>query len=481
MITEVTHILLIDDDEDDYILTRDLLKEIPTRKFEIEWISSYDKGLTEILQDKHDLYLIDYRLGKRTGIDMLKSAIAEGCRKPIIMLTGKGDQEIDMQAMRSGAADYLVKGTIDSYTLEKSIRYALERASNMEALRMSEAKYRNIFEKSRDVIYITTREGEFLDVNESAYRLFGYTRNELLQMNAKQLYTTQEDRKKFEKEIRQKGEVSDYEVELLTKSGEKLYCLLSSSLQKRSSNMPDTYQGIIHDITKRKKAERQQVRTEKLMVTGRIARSIAHEVRNPLTNVNLAIEQLENEMDIHETGAKLYLDIIKRNSERINVLITELLNSSKPSQLTFEKYSINKLIDESLELAMDRIILKEIKVSKNYSPDVCELLVDRDKLKLAFLNIIINAVEIMESEKGMLQLETEIIDDKCLVRIVDNGPGISQDKINQLFEPFFTEKSNGMGLGLTTAQNIIFSHGGSIDVESTLGKGTCFILSFNIN
>jgi DNA-binding response OmpR family regulator len=87
-----THILLIDDDEDDYILTRDLLKEIPTRLFEIQWTPSYDEGLKEILKDNHHLYLIDYRLGKRTGIDILKTAIKEGCRKPIIMLTGKGDQ-----------------------------------------------------------------------------------------------------------------------------------------------------------------------------------------------------------------------------------------------------------------------------------------------------------------------------------------------------------------------------------------------------
>jgi PAS domain S-box-containing protein len=478
---DVTHILLIDDDEDDYILTRDLLKEIPTRLFDIQWTPSYDEGLKEILKDNHHLYLIDYRLGKRTGIDILKTAIKEGCRKPIIMLTGKGDQQIDMQAMRSGAADYLVKGTIDSYTLEKSIRYALERSASMEALRRSEAKYRNIFEKSRDVIYITTREGEFLDVNESAYRLFGYTRNELLQMNAKQLYSNQADRKKFEKEIRLKGEISDHEVELKTKSGDKIYCLLSSSLQKKSNNTPDTYQGIIHDITKRKKAERQQVRTEKLMVTGRIARSIAHEVRNPLTNVNLAIEQLENEIQSEESTSNLYLDIIKRNSERINVLITELLNSSKPSQLIFAKYSINKLLNESLELAMDRIILKEIKVVKNYSPLVCELSVDCEKLKLAFLNIIINAVEVMDTDRGVLKLETELQDDKCIIKIVDNGPGISQEKINQLFEPFFTEKSNGMGLGLTTAQNIIFSHGGSIDVDSTPGKGTTFILSFDVN
>ena len=481
MTSETTNILLIDDDEDDFILTKDLLKEIATRKFNIDWVSSYEEGLKEIIRNKYDLYLIDYRLGKRTGIDILKTAIIEGNRKPIIMLTGKGDQEIDMQAMRSGAADYLVKGSIDAYSLEKSIRYALERSSNMEALRMSEAKYRNIFEKSRDVIYITTRDGEFLDVNESAYRLFGYTRNELLQMNAKQLYAHQDDRKKFEQEIRQKGEVSDYEVELVTKTGDKIFCLLSTSLQKRSNQLPDTYQGIIHDITKRKKTERQQVRTEKLMVTGRIARSIAHEVRNPLTNVNLALEQMENDTNGEDNGIKLYLDIIKRNSERINVLITELLNSSKPSQLNFEIYNINKLLDESLELAMDRIILKEIQVQKNYAADVCDLHVDCNKLKLAFLNIIINAVEVMMPSKGVLELKTEMAEDKCMIKIKDNGPGISQDKINQLFEPFFTEKSNGMGLGLTTAQNIIYSHGGSIDVESNPGEGTTFILSFNSN
>jgi diguanylate cyclase (GGDEF)-like protein/PAS domain S-box-containing protein len=134
-------VLLIDDDEDEHVLTRDLLAEIGRDRFRLEWAASYSTGLAAIRERAHDVYLLDYQLGERNGLDLLRLAIEEGCRAPIIMLTGMRDREVDLEAMRAGAADYLCKGSLDAQLLERAIRYALERARTLEALRESEERY----------------------------------------------------------------------------------------------------------------------------------------------------------------------------------------------------------------------------------------------------------------------------------------------------------------------------------------------------
>ncbi|MDQ2864160.1 MAG: CHASE3 domain-containing protein [Bacteroidota bacterium] len=216
---------------------------------------------------------------------------------------------------------------------------------------------------------------------------------------------------------------------------------------------------------------------EKFAVTGRISRTIAHEVRNPLTNINLATEQLKNEISENE-DASLLFDMISRNSNRINQLISDLLNSTRTSELSYVKASINDIIDRSLEFAIDRIELKHIYVVKDYDPDICSVLVDEEKIVIAFLNIIVNAIESME-DKGTLNISTEHKNSRCVVKITDSGKGLNKEDLSRLFEPYFTTKEKGTGLGLTNTQNIILAHNANINVESEPGKGTTFTISFN--
>lgn len=217
---------------------------------------------------------------------------------------------------------------------------------------------------------------------------------------------------------------------------------------------------------------------EKFAATGRIARTIAHEVRNPLTNIDLAVDQLQTEVVVQpDESSTMLFDIIKRNSNRINQLISDLLNSTKSSELATEKISINDLLDDALKEAEDRITLANVEVVKKYSRDICDVAVDKEKIKIAFLNIIINAIEAMESKEGsMLTLETKGENDKCKVRIRDNGPGLDSESANRLFEPYFTSKAKGNGLGLTHTQNIILNHKGEIVVDTAPGKGTSFTI-----
>jgi signal transduction histidine kinase len=219
---------------------------------------------------------------------------------------------------------------------------------------------------------------------------------------------------------------------------------------------------------------------EKFAATGRIARTIAHEVRNPLTNISLAGEQLK-ELTNHGQEADQLLDMISRNVNRINQLVSDLLSSTKFEQLEFISANVNDLVDEALELARDRIELNRIKVVKDYQENQCGIWVDKEKIKLSFLNIIVNAIEAMEKDKGVLTIRTIKQGSKCIVEFSDNGHGIDEDTVQKLFDPYFTSKSNGNGLGLTNAQNIILNHKGNINVHSKVGKGSSFIVTLNIN
>jgi signal transduction histidine kinase len=236
----------------------------------------------------------------------------------------------------------------------------------------------------------------------------------------------------------------------------------------------------IGDLDKANKELIRMRSIEKFAATGRIARTIAHEVRNPLTNINLAVEQLQTELNgFRPENGELMLDMINRNSARINMLITDLLNSTKFTDLIPTKVSANQLLDETLEHAYDRIQLKSIAVIKNYSTGIRDISVDVERIKIAFLNIIVNAVEAMEPGKGVLRLTTLSREDKCVIQIADNGPGISEESQSRIFEPYFTNKPKGTGLGLTNTQNIILNHNGQIAFESKKGEGTTFTIQLN--
>lgn len=211
---------------------------------------------------------------------------------------------------------------------------------------------------------------------------------------------------------------------------------------------------------------------EKYAVTGRIARTMAHEVRNPLTNINLATEQLLAEMEPTDT-TKLLFGMISRNSERINQLVSDLLNTTRVADLSFTQISISDLINESLQLATDRIELNQIKVVKKFASDVPKISVDVSKMKIAFLNIFVNAIEAMKTG-GVLTIETLVKNNRCVIKISDNGNGMSKEQMGRLFEPYFTTKEKGNGLGLANTQNIILAHNGNISAESKLGEGTTF-------
>jgi signal transduction histidine kinase len=133
--TKPIKVLLIDDDEEDFLIARDILDDISQKKYALDWVADYDQAKATILANAHDVYLIDYRLGARDGLELITQAVQAGCTRPLILLTGQGDQAIDEKAMRAGAADYLVKNSLNPYQLERSIRYSMAHARNMDEIR----------------------------------------------------------------------------------------------------------------------------------------------------------------------------------------------------------------------------------------------------------------------------------------------------------------------------------------------------------
>ncbi|MBI2968505.1 MAG: response regulator, partial [Bacteroidetes bacterium] len=128
-------ILLIDDDEDDFLIIKGIIREITDRQYTLDWVSSYDQGLKDILARRHDVYLVDYRLGVRTGLELIKESIARGIGKPMILLTGQGTLQIDEQAMEAGAYDFIEKSTLNPHLLERAIRYSIRHAGDIHEIR----------------------------------------------------------------------------------------------------------------------------------------------------------------------------------------------------------------------------------------------------------------------------------------------------------------------------------------------------------
>jgi signal transduction histidine kinase len=208
------------------------------------------------------------------------------------------------------------------------------------------------------------------------------------------------------------------------------------------------------------------------------ATALAHEVRNPLSNINFAVEMLKNEHTKEE--GETFLDVIIRASARINELVKTLLTHHQDLQMPSEDYSLHEIVDEVILLASDRILLKNIKVEKEYMTDTCFIHVDKQQIKIALTNIVINAIDAMSTYNGKLKFTTKYSNEKCFIEIDDNGIGISKKNLKQILKPFFSNKPGGMGLGLSTTKDILTSNCAGMDIQSVPALGTRFIISFNL-
>ena len=355
------------------------------------------------------------------------------------------------------------------------------------------ADYEKIFfDNILESVIAVDKDGKIREVNQATLKLLGYKRREdiiaqPLEKICKNLSL---------KELKEKIPFQEQELIYLSNDGKKIP--VSANIINRVSYPDDIifmardiskFKELITELTKSKEevrssyAELQEskdvlVRSEKLAYTGRIAASIAHEIRNPLTNVAMSIQQLKKVYKSPElNGTRLkHLEIIEKNTGRINFLITELLNCARPSKLNLKPYSLHKVLRSVLESIKAKISAQKIKVVKRFASNPPKIMVDREQIERAFSNMALNAIEAVR-KGGKIVISTEVNKNFFVVKVQDNGKGIPEKDIIRIFDPFFSTKSDGVGLGLTLCYGIIVSHGGTIEVESRLKRGTIFTVS----
>lgn len=251
--------LLVEDDEGDYLITEDLLSEIGSVEFDLVWASDYESALEAIGREEHAVYLFDYRLVDRSGLELLREVVLRGDRTPAIMLTGQGDREVDLEAMEAGASDYLVKGTFGARLLEWSIRYAIERKKAGEELYEALESFRGAFEDAAVGMALVGTDGRWLRVNQALCEIVGYTEPELLTLTFQDI-THQEDLNADLEHLWRvlDGEIRAYQMEkrYLHKNGSVLWILLSVSLVRNAASEPLYFVSQIQDIMGRKELER---------------------------------------------------------------------------------------------------------------------------------------------------------------------------------------------------------------------------------
>ncbi len=487
----------MDDDEDDYILTRDLLAEPGVSRFEFEWAPTYEAGLAAMEKHRHDVYLLDYRLGERNGLELLRRAVDLEIRAPIILLTSQGDTRVDMAAMEMGAADYLDKTTLTADMLERSIRYALGRARSEETLRRSEENFRSLSENAPDIIYTLGVDGAFTYVNPAWRVIMGYGKEETLgeyfvdfvkENNAGACIDL------FKRVRSGKKIIRDQIISMLNKDGTSCLFNLSGAPNLNPSGEVTGMVGLLKDITEHRKAEARLQQAQKMEAIGTLAGGIAHDFNNILSAV-IGYAEL-GKMRVAE-GSDLYADLeeIYKAGTRAKELVRQILTFARQSDAAIKPMRVKYILKEALKL-LKASTPSSIEIRGTFESDAV-ILADPTQIHQVIMNLCTNATHAMADDVGVItvQLKEVPLDDRFAkrhptllacsylqLRVEDTGCGISPAILEKIFDPYFTTKGKGegTGLGLSVTKGIVDGCKGVITVKSEPGKGSIFDVFFPI-
>ncbi len=473
-------VLIIDDDEDDFIIMSHYLSKIQTEEYDVYWCNDYDFAEQEILKGEHDIYLVDHFLGKGEGIEIIERIRARNILKPMILLTGSNDYSVDEKAMAKGASDFLVKKEVRVDTIERAMRYALERYHQQSYIRAQEKKYRSLFELSQEPFLVLDAEMNVSEYNAAFLDVFHDQNSSLNHLKGKsfsEFFKYEFDFNALIQQLEKDGYVKGFKTTLLDQKKDVVAIISIANLPKGINIEQNAYHVAISDLTKIMEQEAELKKAEKMSMSGRMARMIAHEVRNPLTNIRLAVGELSALSDLKEenSDARLLEQMIERNTIRISDLIDDLLKSARPPELEKVPSDLKTIINAAIDFCQDRVELLNVNLEIAFCKHEIEGEWDPEKLKIALVNIIINSIEAMgETEHPELLITLTEEEESPVIYIRDNGKGMDEETQINMFDPFFTNRKNGLGLGMTATLNIINMHKGRIVVNSTEGKGTEF-------
>jgi two-component system sporulation sensor kinase A len=346
-----------------------------------------------------------------------------------------------------------------------------------EALRESEQRLRNLFETSRDVVYISTIEGTFIDINPAAEKTFGYTHDELLKINSGNLYKDPKERKHFKSTVLRDGFVKDYETQMEKKDGTIIDCLVTAVIRRDSEGTVIGYQGIIRDVTERLRLRRQIAQSEKLSSLGAMISGVAHEINNPLTSI-IGNTQLMMRQELSPYFSSK-LEVIQRESVRCTKIVAGLLSFAREHRPERQMINLNDVINESLKLRAYDLKVNNILLETDLDKDIPLTSADPYQLQQVFINLVNNSRDALgEKGGGTLSIKSSLRANSIHIVFADDGPGIPPSDISRVFDPFFTTKDvgKGTGLGLSIVYGIINEHGGTIEVRSQPRKGVKFTI-----
>jgi two-component system cell cycle sensor histidine kinase/response regulator CckA len=465
-----------------YLADREIGKPVPLAGTATEWVMQNRSSLVILEENREEM------LGRIPGFLTIFKA---GFRSMMLIPLISKDQVIGTLALQSFKQNAYTE--VDLRLAERvsaqiagaiaNAQLYFERSRIEEALRRSEERYRNILESIEEGYYEVDLAGNFNFLNDSMYRIWGYSEEELMGMNNRQ-YSEKENAKKlfqaFNKVYRTGEPCRVFDYEITKKDGTKATIELSASLIRDSEGKPIGFRGISRDVTEHKRIEEQLLQTEKLRAVGEMASGVAHDFNNALAailgNTQLLLYTTHDE-ELKET-LKIIEKVAKDSSQTIRRL--QDFTRKRVDQELF-KVNINAIIKDSMEMTKpkwkdepeSRGIRIEMVSNLKEIPSVSG---NASELREVITNMIFNAIEAMP-EGGKIEICTFKKRRSVFIQISDSGIGIAEEAERKIFEPFFTTKPfTNTGLGLSMSYGIIKRFGGEIEVESKVGQGTTFTI-----
>jgi PAS domain S-box-containing protein len=368
-----------------------------------------------------------------------------------------------------------------------------DRVQAEKALKEAKDYIENIINSMADSLIVIKPDLTINFVNRATCELLGYTEQELSERSIDHIfYGGISFEKTLLEEIMEKGFVKNPEMLYMNKSNQKIPVSFLSTAMYEDVERKKNPVGIIciaHDMRAIEELQKKVRHAEKMAATGVLSAGVAHEIKNPLAIIIQGLESLKFSLSSIPKNALIQDTIgrIRKAALRADKIVKGLSDFSRQTSMTFEKLDIHKVIEETISLVGQQFSLKDIKIIRQFSPDLEKIVADNDQIKQVFINLLINAVEAMPGG-GMITISTQLYEprseEKYLnITFADTGCGISEESMQKVFEPFFSTKTKTLstGLGLSITRGIIEKHGGNIEIESETGKGTKVVVSLAYN
>jgi signal transduction histidine kinase len=381
-------VVIIDDDRNVLELTSLILSRNGFQPFVA---SRADEGFELVSRHSPAVVLLDYMMPETDGLSALRRIKRSFPDTYVVILTGRGSEEVAVELMKNGASEYILKPFNN--------RNLVERLKNVVRVREIELHNRELQKQQEQLLY----------------------------------------------------EIEQWNLELLKRVREKSEAL--------------------HN------AQKEIAQSEKLAALGYLSAGMAHEIRNPLNSISLFVQlmrQTTTEPDQLEHQAKILKEV-----DRIDSIIRKLLDTSRRTRVISSNVQINQVIDNTIEAFLPQIEASKIQVERKYHCIPPPITADPTELEQIFTNLFLNALDAM-SRGGRLAIEVFEKGGRVIVRVGDNGTGIAENVLPSIFDPFFSTKSRGTGMGLPVAQRIARMYEGSMEVESSSPEGTTFRLEFPV-